>query len=170
MLTTTNLTARALIWLATLAIPAQGLQVTACGCGGDAGDVQASPSEIPCCGKVDNALRSSCCGAEAVEEKSCCCARKPDSPRNSASESCCSPGTTCQCGAHCQCGTARAPAPTTPPVENTAAAKVTVYTTSAKSTVAICPSQAAPRYDHSATVFVSMAALERCISLCRFTL
>lgn len=165
MLTTANITARALIWLATLAIPAQGLQVNTCGCGGNERS-QTSESARSCCSSAGEVSDGCCCAP--IEPA--CCSQREDSSEQSCCGSSTTSGSSCQCGSDCQCGKVKAPTPVTPPAENTAPEKVTIDTASVHSTTTLCPPQTSQRQTTAASAFDAIAAIDRCISLCRFTL
>ena len=169
MLTFNNIMARALIWLATLAIPAQGLQVRACGCDGVERCQASESSRGWCCGAGESS-KSCCCQADIRDGNSSCCAKSRVSKEHACCGSCNSPSPSCQCGTNCQCGKVKAPTPSTPPNEKTAAEKVTFDTVSVDSSKTFHPSQGSRRETPSVSAFAAMAALDRCISLCRFTL
>ncbi len=165
MRTATNIMARVLIWLATLATSAQGLQAATCGCGGGESTCQTTAS-----------ASAGCCQAETPVEPACCCAAEQAAARSTGDRPSCfghgdSASSPCQCGLECRCKQVRAPAPATPPNENRTAEKVGVDAASAFSTITIwLPPAIFQQHTHATTVTCGVAALDRCISLCRFTL
>ncbi len=160
MLPTANTIARALVWLATLATAAQGLQVSICPCG----DGTAPVAGRSVCSSSETG--SSCC-CSATREETCC--GKGQSARDG---SCCgAPRPVCRCGLNCQCGKVQQPAPApSPPAEHTDTDKVTVHTISVDVLVHCWPPHAKERCSPRASPADAMAALDRCISLCRFVL
>ena len=163
MLTTANFIARSLIWMAVIAIPAQGMQVSTCGCG--EGNVASSA----------NGGSSPCCHSAAPKSGGCCCIAEPatccgDSTTSADAPCCSSDSSSCQCGINCQCGKVKAPTPTRPPVENTGPEKVSIDSLSVDSQVYFCPLHSDERHTSATPSAGVMAALDRCISLCRFTL
>ncbi|QEG35813.1 hypothetical protein Pr1d_31190 [Bythopirellula goksoeyrii] len=183
MCITQHIAARILIWLAAIAIPMQGVPTVACECS----KVSHSPTKIEssegCCCTDSQAEsgRCPCTGAKVChcgEDSSCkqqsrtCCSVSPER------HSCCSGGTcpccadgNCSCGANCQCGKNNAPTePVCPPVENNSPERIIADATVLASLATIyqpCPTH------QSLSVTVgseSLTSLDRCITLCRFTI
>lgn len=165
MSTARNFTARMLIWLAAFMLPVQGLLGATCGCG-----------DASSCGSS----RGCCCSADDVREGTCCCAGKQDNTGHSccsaANETtlvgsdCCGAGTACTCGPGCHCGQPPQSSPSTPPVENDTAEKAGSESTVTPS-VAIIVVPRVERHDYDGLRNAStLAAVDRCVSLCRFTL
>ena len=146
-----NIAARMLIWLAAFVVPAQGLPAASCGCVRG----QACPSRPKSC----------CCSSETRAETTCCC--RPTQP---AGMSCCDKAEQeCSCGSSCQCGNQFPITPTTP-LENRVLRKVTDAITYQVG-VGLGDSSKTSRERCSKPVAAdAMAALDRCVCLCRFTL
>lgn len=156
---TRTLTARTLIWLAAIAVPVQGLWAASCGCSSSKASCQEERSKRCCC-SVDKLRAGRCCAArrQATASHSCC------SKSESGNES------TCSCGIRCQCGKTNDQKPATPPAENTTAEKVSSDSTTSLSVETVVPMQFTQRYAVTSFDADSLAALDRCVSLCRFTL
>jgi hypothetical protein len=173
MWTTNSIAARTLIWLAAITIPVQGMPSRSCGC---------ARSKI-CCQK-DGRSKGCCCSAEKVREGRCCCADKQATSTGSccsasrhkaALRSCCCTArggqdSTCNCGSNCQCGTNQQPRPATPPVENNTAEKMASDSIATVSVATVYQPQTTQRHNHTSTAADALAALDRCVSFCRFTL
>jgi len=163
MWTTQNIAARTFVWLATLAIPIQGLPSSACGCTQApvcASEVIASPcsctGEKMCrCG-----VASSCC-----QPKTSCCSSKTSSAAS------CQCGDQCQCGDNCHCGESSVPTkPKAPPVEKNSPERIVTDAAAAASFGAVfLPSTTRQHLDLSAGAH-ALTAHDCCVALCRFTL
>lgn len=167
---TKSIAARTLIWLAAITVPAQSLPAASCGCVGDAscceqrstGQCRCTGAKICRCGDASpcRKLANSCCGGRVA--KATCC-----STDNSVAFS----EHTCNCGEDCQCGTSQEPKPATPPIENNnPTEQVTVDATSVAFDVTVYFPQITKRHADACIGAVALAALNRCVSLCRFTL
>jgi hypothetical protein len=153
---------RLLIYLAILAGPIQGLPAATCGCGGS---------------NLFSNASCTCCGATTKSEGGCCCStRQQNGPTSCCSKSkrekdtTCGRAANCGCGANCQCGKSRSIPPATPAIGNHDAEQLVAedLSTVTTATVRIFPSvmtQVADGWDS-----LPATALERCTSLCRFTL
>ena len=156
---TRNITARTLIWLAAVTVPVQGLPAPSCGCtGGEA-----------CCKQQH--VRGCCCSARKVRERCCCCA----SLQAGAGSSCCSEAesgqdSSCNCGLDCQCGKATQQEPATPPVEDNQTEKVVGDSLTTTTRATFGQPQTTRRREYESAGVVAVTALDRCTSLCRFTL
>ncbi len=64
----------------------------------------------------------------------------------------------------------KGPAPSTPPSENRTAEKITVDSVLILSVAVVRQPQVSQQHSNAASVVDGFAALDRCISLCRFTL
>lgn len=183
MYITHHIAARTLIWLAAIAIPMQGVPTVACNCS----RVTHSPKEIEpsqgCCSSASQQglCRCPCTGATVChcgEDSSCkqqthsCCSESPEK------KSCCSGGTcpccaegNCSCGANCQCGKSSAPTePVCPPVENNSPERIIADSTALVSLATIyqpCPTR---HYLSVSADSALLTSLDRCITLCRFTI
>lgn len=180
---TNTITARMLICLAGFSIPLQGLPGASCACCPQ--DLQSKGSD--CCSTLElsdqglslQAATNTCCctGASTchcnegcsvqIQQESCNRTQKSD-------ESCCitsemSSDPVCQCGPNCQCGQRKAPIiPVAPfPVENNPTEKLVDNSISTELLSFDYQSQD-PRRAQGAPS--ALAALDRCVSLCRFTL
>lgn len=156
---TRNFTARTLIWLAAIAVPVQSLPAATCGC----------ESNQSCCGNKQS--KTCCCLAERVQQGRCCCT----TGRGDTAHSCCSKANAeqdspCKCGLNCQCRKSKQPTPAAPTPEDNTTQKVASNSTSIVSLVSVYQPQVSKRHNDVAFDAGSLAALELCISLCRFTL
>ncbi|QDV73791.1 hypothetical protein Spa11_19900 [Botrimarina mediterranea] len=186
-----HIAARTLVWLAAIAMPLQGVQTSACGCTNSstqASNATHSGGPARCCGKPTTGAcpctgaelcrcgkDSSCCQPKA----SCCSTALPKCSGASCchGRSCCSGGSEetsnngCSCGDNCQCGQSDSPSqPSTPPAEDTPTERVLLALTmpSAPNGVALSLPERC-RFDFLALA-ASLPAVDRCVSLCRFTL
>lgn len=155
MLSLKNTIRQAFVWVVVLMIPVQSLPAATCACG---------PS-------------SSCCSESASGESSCCSAEKQVGTTDSCCSTtpCCSTtengsSSGCQCGIHCQCGQDEQPSPSTPPVESNAAEKLANASLWTVSVTILYQPHVTQRRNDSSAAADSLAALDRCVSLCRFTL
>lgn len=163
--------ARTLIWLAAMTLPFQGLSVASCGC-----------DRANCC-QNDEQPGGCCCSTDQVHEERCCCAGN----RAASTESCCAAvgqhpvsrcccqshggqGTACRCGPDCQCGKSGQPTPTVPPAESKSPDKVVNGLVSAAAVATVSRPQITRQHHDPSPASNALAALDRCISLCRFTL
>ena len=154
-----DIVARMLVWLAVIALPAQGLPAGSCGCASCKTCCEQQPSQ------------NSCCSTRRTREARCCASRG-----HKSAHSCCSDAgecgaSACPCGATCDCGKTDRQDRSTLPVENTYPTKNVpgdVLTTISSASSYQLPDtrlqQLAPG-DSKTPV-----ALDRCISFCRFTL
>jgi len=158
---TRTIAARTLIWLAAIAIPVQSVPAASCACtGGNA------------CYSENEQTQGCCCSAEKVREGRCCCARRKAESRHS----CCSNAKSshdsgCKCGINCQCGKSQPPQPTAPPVERNSPTEKVVSDGALAVFIAgvVLPEVLPQRIDVSIELG-TVTALDRCVSLCRFTL
>lgn len=164
-----NITARTLIWLAAIALPVQTLPAASCGCSGS----------TTSCNKAEG-TSGCCCSQEKVRQGRCCCSRKLAASRGSCCSGnrqvtttgyCCSQGESgCTCGVTCRCGTTKQPTPAAPPVENNSSDSLAYVSHSASPAATADQPKATRRQDDSSSVSDALAALDRCVSLCRFVL
>lgn len=172
-----TITTRIMICLAALTVPLQGLPAASCHCCSGH-----SQSDTECCSgqgtSTDNKTARCCCTGASV----CHCADNAELPAISASRleslpadnSCSSeiqavePGT-CSCGTDCHCGSQNQPvSPLAPaPVEKNPAEKIVDFPEVIFVVTIDNLSQTAGK-THTCTA--PQAALDRCVSLCRFTL
>ena len=154
-----NSAARTLIWLAAMTLPVQGLSAVPSGC-----------TSRSCCQK--NEPSAGCCAVEKVVEGHRCCNDKRATPAKSCctGKSCCPCGSHCTCGPYCECGKAKRPMPATPPVENKRPEQVTNDLVSTGSIATVYQPQVTYPCDDASSESGHLAALDRCISLCRFML
>ena len=172
MLSSKSKTCRALVWAVVLLMPMQSLPAATCGCA----------SSKSCC-KKDERSSDCCCSATKVRKGQCCCARKRAATTHSSccsqearrETSCCGTvkseqGSGCNCGSNCQCGKGQQPRPTTPPVENNTTEKLANDSISTVSVATVYQPRTTQRHNDTSTAADALAALDRCASLCRFTL
>ncbi|WP_339736078.1 hypothetical protein [uncultured Gimesia sp.] len=180
---TNTITARMLICLAGFSIPLQGLPVASCACCPQ--DSQSKGTD--CCGTLDptdqvlsvQAATNACCctGASICHCNDGCSVRKKQETCNTtqkAEESCCISSEmfndpACQCGPNCHCGERKEPVtPIAPsPVESNSLEKLVDNSISTESLSADYQSQDLRRAHDAPS---ALAALDLCVSLCRFTL
>ena len=160
MWTSKYIAARTLIWLAAIAVPVHGLPAESCGCVGS----------TACC-QTDTESKSCCCRSAAKARGGCCSAQR----KTAVAHACCSDQTgqksACNCGLSCQCGKSQPPQPTTPPVESNNSTEKVVSDATAAAFIAdvVLPEVPPQRIDVSIELD-TVTALDRCVSLCRFTL
>ncbi len=159
MWVTETIIARALICLAVFMLPAQGLPSASCGCA----------SDEACC--QQSQFKTCCCSAKKVSEGQCCCSNRAYRPAHSCCGKTRIPTNDCKCGLNCQCQSTSQPKPVAPPVESNTQTKKAPGEPLTTRTVATIIEQNDTRCP---TALVSegryLAALERCVCLCRFTL
>ncbi len=164
-----HIAAQTLIWLAALTVPVQGVPTASCGCG----------NREACCGTIERS--ACCCCTEArVREGRCCCTGKRlvsvGSPccvsHRASASSCkfCQTASDCTCEEACQCGTNRQNVPATPPAGNSVVEKLASDFVSAPAFATACPLQVTRQHDDSSSALDGLAEVDRCASLCRFTL
>lgn len=154
-----DITARTLIWLAAISVPMQALPAPRCACIGAKSFCQEERSQ------------GCCCSAEKVHEGRCCCAGRQGAPAHS----CCGkarsgPNLACKCGFNCQCPKTKQSKPATPPVGNNQTEKMARKSLTTVSLATVDLSQTTQRRKEPSAVADALAALDRCVSLCRFML
>ncbi len=164
-----NIAARTLIWLTAFVTPVQGLATTSCGCSGSRSCLQKTEPS-PCC----------CCSAGKIREGRCCCAGNPPasvgtrcsgSRQGAASRRGFSqPDSACSCGATCRCGNAKQPTQSVPPVEDNTTEKLANDSVSATPFATATQPQVTRRPEDTSSALDALAAVDRCVSLCRFAL
>lgn len=180
---TQHLAARTLVWLAAVAIPMQSLQSAASGCaclktcfeavdrsqGSCCASGQPSPGRCSCtgamvcrCGETSPCHRQAhaCCSGQRA--KASCCSGGRCSPTRDG---------TCPCGANCHCGENNVPeAPATPPVENYSPERIVAASASAVSCAIVHQLVTTRQHLDVCAAADALSALERCVTLCRFTI
>lgn len=159
---TQQLVARSLVWLATVAIPVQGLSTTTCyGC-----------NSGMACSSSFSAAQTSCCSQQVAgswQPENCACCSG-----NEAGSSCCSSDnstTGCSCGDNCQCGTSNVPAePVAPPVENNSSERILADSIEAASFATVSLPSTTRQQSNVHVGVNSLTAHESCVILCRFML
>lgn len=180
---THHIAARTFVWLAVVTIPVQSLPSVACDCtSGMTCSVEGEQSQGCCCA-------SSCCGIQTPgscrctsakvcrcdEASSChqqsrtCCSGKK------ATNSCCSDDKStngCSCGDNCQCGENNTPAePAVPPVDNSSSKRILVESAATDSSAtAYLPSATTRQHLDVQAGVDALSTLDRCVTLCRFTI
>ena len=190
---TQHIAARTFVWLAAVTIPVQGLPSVACGCtSGITSAVEVEQSKGCCCAdssSVAGTTPASCCSQQTAGPCRCTGARicrcgeaSPCQQQSStccsgskASNSCCSRGdstTGCSCGDNCQCGKSNTPTkPAAPPVENSSPERNLVDSAAGTfSDTVYLPSTTRQHTDLCAGADAALSALDRCVTLCRFTI
>ena len=181
---------RLLIYLAVLAVPLQGFPAETCGCVGCHffGNSLFGNSLFGN-SLFGNSVSSRCCCATVRDEGGCCSNSKSRQQDNSSS--CCGKtkgekskgekskggkskgrkASPCKCGSNCQCGKSHSPPPLATPTTDTYDVEQLIHknqSTVATTSVPDFPSltaDVASRWQP-----LPATALERCTSLCRFTL
>ncbi len=155
---TQHIAARTFVWLAAVAIPLQGLPAVACGCDSVvtcSHEIETTPN---CCSTVK--AEAGCC---STDKTSGCCCSKGDS--KAAGNSC------CPCGDNCRCGENNVPAePTAPPVENSSPERIVADSLAATSFATVYQLSATRRHSNVSAGADVLTALDRCATLCRFTI
>ncbi len=147
---------RLLIYLAVLAVPLQGVPAETCGCVGS--------------NFFGNSESSQCCCATVRDGSGCCSSRQQDSTSSCCGNSKGGKASPCRCGSNCQCGKSHSPPPATPTTDTHDVEQLIHENQSivAAASVPEFPSllaDVASRWQP-----LPATALERCTSLCRFTL
>ena len=159
-----NFAKYALILTTTVAIPFQGLPARSCGC--TASHEAASAST---CGHCDFEYAASGCSARSAGH-GCCSGALRQAKRSS----CCGKAKcecqNCTCGIYCPCQQGKQVPPTAPPVEQRPLDKVLTLGLSTVSMAAVIPTMKSQRSIVTLAACDAMSGVERCISLCRFTL
>ncbi len=194
---TKRIAARTLIWLAAVTVPVQGLPAAACGCTSGRSCCQKDEKSGSCCcaakshasGKPQHSCcqqrsadRCRCTGAKVgrcgesspcrKQSRSCCAERVATGTRCAANNSDTFGVLACKCGVNCQCGTSKEPRePVAPPVENNNPTEKMASDSGsiARDATAHAP-QITQRHADACVEADALTALDRCASLCRFTL
>ncbi len=191
-----SVAARSLVWLTALVMPLQVAAPVSCGCAaGEHANRDEAQKALGCCagGKAPGKAAHACCQRRASSARCLCtgveiCRCGNASPCRRQAASCAKPrgaargcGASyasaaaglpeCACGLSCRCGATEEPTPATPPVENTTSAeKIADAAASAASDVAVVEPQNTQCRCETPSETFTLAALDRCASLCRFTL
>lgn len=195
---TEHIAARTFVWLAAMAIPLQGVPSVACGCTSDKSCCSEVQQSQGCCGADERSAfettSATCCSQQALgpcrctgakicrcdetsschqgsgssESGSCCSGSK-------ATDSCCSSdetGAGCSCGANCQCGQQEnKPAePSAPPVEHNSPERILIDSAESTSIEAAYLPSTTRRHTALCASVDALSALDRCVTLCRFTI
>ncbi len=154
-----TITARALIWIAALATPVQSLPAGSCGC--ESGIICSSEEQVTgCCSSANEVRSNSCCSARRKLSSASSCWGKAKGGESSS----------CQCGINCQCGKTKQSKPATPPIETNDAEKVVNELLTTATLATFNPPITTKRLPRSFVLLDAFAALDRCVSFCRFTL
>lgn len=157
---TKHIAARTLIWLVAIAVPVQGLPAASCGC----------PRSISCCQKTGQS-KVCCCSAEQVRAGRCCCTQRTGKVvQSSCCKAQCWANSSCRCGVNCRCGETEPPSPAALPVENSPTRNSVSDAVSTISVTAGYQPQLSRRPNDTSAETGLFTALDRCVSLCRFTL
>lgn len=160
MFTTRPITTRTLNWLAAISILLQGLPAVSCGC-----------TASSTCGQTSAPSHTCCCSSEDINKGQCCCSRK----EAGSAQSCCggvssNQDSTSRDGCNCQCGKTQQNPPATPPTENDQLEKLVTDSLALTSLATVSQPQTVLRQRVVSSDAIAFAALDRCISLCRFSL
>lgn len=183
-----SIAARSLIWLTAVMMPMQVVAQTSCGCVTSESAYQDQGKTAGCCHRANEKepgkLKHNCCRQLALgpshstgtkihrgEVTRCDHPEVATGCRCTAASSAVLGSSQCGCGQSCRCGTKETPKPATPPTEsNDSTQKVVNSTTSVASVVTACPTRSTQYRTSRSSEAVTVTALDRCISLCRFTL
>lgn len=189
-----NIAARTLIWLAVVTTAVQGLPAASCGCASGKSCCQKDEQSKGCCSGTSSATKQhSCCqqqssgpcrctGAKICrcgdaspcrEKAQSCCAGRAATKTSTCCSSCDTAGKpVCQCGTNCQCSVNKEPVEpaTPPPVESNSTEKVASDSVSTVSLATAYQAPSARRTRDASHLTDALAALDRCATLCRFTL
>lgn len=164
-----HIAARTLIWLAALTMPVQGISMASCGC----------CSSESCCASAEQSACCCCSTARSGNGGRCCAGKRLESgrlqrsiPHESGASSCefCQTGSDRTCGPTCQCGKAQQSAPATPPVESNVAENLAMDLVSSPIVATAYQPQVTRQHDAPSSASDGLAVMDRCVSLCRFTL
>ena len=155
-----HITTRGLIWLTAALLPIQSLPAATCGCTSGSGceNVEASTStgNGDCCRRQ---RKRSCCDAKTTQKSSSCCSAKQSTASNN-----------CECGISCACSKSEQPKPATPLSQNRTSDQITGESVLATSFATAIIPLATQRHESATCNIGSLGSLDRCVSLCRFTL
>ena len=158
MWTCKHFAARTLIWFAAVAVSVQGLPAKSCGC----------VDSTACCQKGAESRR--CCCSPAKTHQGCCSAGR----QAAATHACCGDQTkrtsACKCGFGCQCGKTKEPQPTAPPIEGNCSTDKVVGDAAAAFITDVVQQKVQQQHVDVSIELGTITALDRCVSLCRFTL
>ena len=160
MWTSEYFSARLLIWLSAVAISVQGLPAESCGC----------MESKACCRTV---AESKCCCCRSTDEAQgeCCSSRR----QVTVADACCRDQTGrksgCTCGPRCKCEKSKEPQPTAPPNESNRSTEKVASDAAAGACITAVVLPKVPQQQIAVSVEPgTVTALDRCVSLCRFTL
>lgn len=176
-----HIVARTLVWLAAATLPLQGLPVTSCSCTSVTACSVTAEQSHGCCCSGKNPANCPCTGAKVCRcGKASPCQRQDH--RNCCTRGarchcclgeCCSParGGPCPCGANCQCGKNNGPtAPAVPPVEHSSPERIVAATAAAVTFVTVQQASTTRQHSETRAGTDALSALDRCVTLCRFTI
>ena len=156
---TRKVAARILIWLVAATTPFQGISAAACDCNRDG----------ECC--LNQQASTCCCSAETEKSGGYCCSSR----QSAATVRCCGQHGTCgdsscDCGLQCPCRKARRPAPALPPIDTNSWDRLASDLAAPASDWEVRPDVHVRRQRDPFLIADREAVLDRCASLCRFTL
>lgn len=156
----TTLFTRIVIWLMAITIPVQSLPAASCGCSGWGINLQGnSEGQICCCALAKQQAGTCCCLQQQAKSEPTCC-------HQSSEES----GSPCQCGENCRCGQSEPLQPFIPASQEHLTEKVAQDAYSSSGNSLLLTPQTAESYPKASATFDASTALDRCATLCRFTL
>lgn len=156
---TRDIAARTLVWIAALAVPAQGLPGVSCGCAGGEKCCQQERTSQCCCSAKKSRDGRCCCASRSSQTTHLCCSEAQDHQDSG-----------CTCGMTCQCNKTHQQHSAIPPVENDHQMEsVGGDLLTAISLDTVDEHQATP-FPNATSADGTLGALDRCVSLCRFTL
>lgn len=159
MKTPSSFAAKFVLWLIAITIPVQGFPAVPCRCEGALVNQHANTPNPGCC-----------CGLAEKKAGTCCCSNSDTASKPSCCDSCCGNAESeCPCGGNCRCGKSEPPQPLAPvsheyPVEKAAPE------TNFGDRALLLPTPKTPELDGSHVSSSTATALDRCATLCRFTL
>ncbi len=170
-----SITAKALVWLAAILLPAETLPSMACGCRcrtSPPAALKSSPADAPPAAKCSHCAagsrtRHSCCGgiaASSAQNATCC--------KSKGSCCCCKSGQGSH-GSPCQCWVSKSPAPAPLPnhsrTQNTKSSLAASSAAGLSTAVVLVPAAAPARAEHQPALHCSSAP-ERLSILCRLVI
>lgn len=163
-----NIIARTLIWLAAITLPVQAIPAASCGCTSSTNWENAERTASCSCSEAKVLQGTCCCSRKASVPRASCCSN--NRPANTTRCCCNQTDSGCNCGMTCQCGKGKQPTPAAPPVENHSSDSLACDSLLVSPIATPNQPHVTRRQDDSSSVSDALAALDRCVSLCRFTI
>ncbi|MCA9068227.1 MAG: hypothetical protein KDA84_04855 [Planctomycetaceae bacterium] len=159
MSTNTTLFARLVIWLMAITMPVQNLPAASCGCSGCGIQQAKTDGQTCCCELAEREAGTCCCSQRQAKSKPTCCSQG----RNKS-------GSPCQCGENCRCGQSEPTQPFTPIPQQHPTEKVAQDANTSTGNLLPLALQTMEGHSKATSLLDTSTALDRCATLCRFTL